>query len=92
LTCAGLVCRRRVARPYPDDRLVDPWPQGTEEGPERNCAALKRPWSANPEEAPHPETEIESTGVHEQSLQDVLVAADVRATPRFRLPIDMGEV
>ena len=66
--------------PYPDDRLVDPRPQGTEEGPERNYAALKRPWSANPEEAPHPETEIGCTGVHEQSLQDVLVSADVRAT------------
>ena len=73
-------CRRRVARPYPDDRLLDPRPQGTEEGPEHNCAALKRPWSANPEEAPHPETEIECTGVHEQSLQDVLLAVDVRAT------------
>ena len=47
----------------------------------RGHRALRRaPSATNPEEAPHPETEIECTGVHEQSLQDVLVAVDVRAT------------
>ena len=46
----------------------------------RGHRALRRaPSATNPEEAPHPETEIECTGVHEQSLQDVLVAVDVRA-------------
>src|ERR1700730_10909186 len=65
---------------YRDDRLVYQRPQGTEQRANRNRGALEGPWSADAEEAPHPETEIERAGMHEQPLQDILVAADVHAT------------
>src|SRR5919108_6065512 len=45
----------------------------------RHGATLKGAWGADPKEAPHPEPEVERAGVHEQPLQHVLVAADVRA-------------
>jgi hypothetical protein len=47
--------------------------------PKAHRASLESAWGADTEEAPHPETEVERAGVHEQPLQHVLVAAEIRS-------------
>jgi hypothetical protein len=42
-------------------------------------AALEAARGADAEERPHPETQIAGAGVHEESLEDVLVTAHVHA-------------
>ena len=61
------------------DRVECQAPQRSEDGCERGRAALEGARRADPEERSHPQAEIECASVHEQPLQHVLMAADVRA-------------
>src|SRR5688572_4519539 len=65
--------------PPPADRVECEATERGEDGHARGQAALEGARRADPDEHPHPEAEIECTGMHEQPLQHVLVAAGVRA-------------
>jgi hypothetical protein len=61
-------------------RLIDRDQQGTEPCADRRGTALKTPRRADAEERPHPQSEIERAGMHEQALQHIVVPANVRAS------------
>jgi hypothetical protein len=59
--------------------VVNEGPQDGQQPGDRRRASLEAAWSADAEERPHPETEIEGTGMHEQPLEHILVPAHVGA-------------
>src|SRR5262245_17599284 len=72
--------QRKALTPSSVDRVEYEAPQRCKGCCERGHATLKGAWRTDAEEHPHPETEIERAGMHEQPLQHVVVAADMRAT------------
>ena len=68
--------------------IAEARPSGDEDGQDARGAALQAPWRADAEVLAHREPHVEATAMNQQTLQDVVVSPQVRASS----PVDITDL